>query len=211
MVLRWPFAALTGALMAIACSSGSTAYCPGLCPTESIFPTMTIDVAGGEASIASAEVASGPCARLLIHSAGEAGAPSGYAAAQITYNGPSDIPPLCVIKLTSLDGTTVVVATSVTATSNQSPCCPYGSCCQESSAILLHHRVMFDQPVQTISFPGTIDGGLDGGADDAAQNVPQAAESGGVDSAEAFDAGLLDAADESALDSETAIDASLDF
>jgi hypothetical protein len=142
---------------------------------------MTIEVAGGAASIASAEIANGPCARLLIHSAVEAGAPAGYAAAQITYNGPFDIPPLCVIKLTSLDGATVVVATSVTATSSQSPCCPYGSCCQESSAISLHHRVVFDQPVQTISFPGTIDGGLDSGTD------------------------------ESALDGETAIDASLDF
>jgi hypothetical protein len=211
MHLRWPFAALTGALLALACSSGSTAYCPGLCPIESIFPTMTIEVAGGAASIASAEVTSGPCAHLLIHSAGEDGAPSGYAAAQITYNGPFDIPPLCVIKLTSLDGATVVVATSVTATSSQSPCCPYGSCCQESSAISLHHHIVFDQPVQTISFPGMIDGGVDGGADAAAQDVPQAAESGGVDSAEAIDAGQFDAADESALDGETAIDASLDF
>jgi len=211
MVFRWPFAALTGALLALACSSGTTTYCPGLCPAEDTFPTMTIEVAGGAASIASVEVANGPCAHLLIHSEGEAGAPSGYAAAQITYNGPSDIPPLCVIKVTSLDGATVIVATSVTATSNESPCCPYGSCCQESSAISLHHHVVFDQPVQTISFPGTFDGGVDGSADDVAQDVPQAAESGGLDSGEAIDAGPFDAADESALAGATAIDASLDF
>jgi hypothetical protein len=115
-----------------------------------------------------------------------------------------------VIKLTSLDGATVIVATSVTATSNQNPCCPYGSCCQESTAISLHHHVVFDQPVQTISFPGTIDGGLDGGLADTVQDIPQGAtEVGGVDLAE--DSIAVEASDESALDGESPVDASLDI
>jgi len=172
---------------------------------------MTIEVAGGTAAIAGAEVTSGPCSHLLVHSATEAGATMGYAAAQITYNGPSDIPSLCLIKLTSLDGETVVVTTSVTATSDQQPCCPVGSCCPQTSAISLHHHVVFDQPVQTISFPGAIDGGLDGGPADTVQDVPQATESGGVDLANAIEAGPVDAADESALDGEEPIDATLDI
>jgi hypothetical protein len=172
---------------------------------------MTIEVAGGAASVAHAEVISGPCARLLFHSAGEAGAPTGYAAIQVTYNGPSDIPPLCLIQLTSLDGETIVVTTSATATSYQQPCCPYGSCCATTSAMSLHRRVVFDQPVQTVSFPGTIDGGVDGGGADNVQDVPQGAESGSVDLAEEIEVGPVDAADESALDGGTTIDASLDL
>ena len=70
---------------------------------------------------------------------------------------------------------------------------------------------MFDQPVQTISFPGTIDGGLDGGPADTVQDVPQATESGSVDLANAIEAGPVDAADESALDGGTTIDATLDI
>lgn len=172
---------------------------------------MTIEVAGGDAAITSAEVISGPCSHLLVHSATEAGATMGYAAAQVTYNGPSDIPPLCLIKLTSLDGETIVVTTSVTATSYQQPCCPVGSCCAKTSAISLHHHVVFDQPVLTILFPGTIGGGLDGGAADTVQDVPQAMETSGIDLAESIDAGPVDAADESALDAESPIDASLDI
>lgn len=170
---------------------------------------MTIEVAGGTAAIAGAEVTSGPCSHLLVHSATEAGATMGYAAAQITYNGPSDIPPLCLVKLTSLDGETIVATTSVTATSDPQPCCPVGSCCAQTSAISLHHHVVFDQPVLTISFPGAIDGGLGGGAADTIRDVPQAMESGSVDLAEDTPNAPVDASDQNALDGGTTVDASL--
>ena len=186
MYLRWQFAVLTGVfLFAVACNNDSEP-CPGLCPVESTFPTMTIEVAGGAAIIASTEIISGPCARLLVHSAGEAGTQTGYAAAQITYNGPADIPPLCLVKLTSLFGGATVVTASVAASTYQQPCCPIGSCCPQASAITLHHRVVFDQPVQTISFllpPGP---NLDGGDLDTALD----AEGGTLDAG--LDAGALD-------------------
>jgi hypothetical protein len=172
---------------------------------------MTIEVADGAASIAHAEVISGPCSRLLFHSAVEAGPPIGYATVQVTYNGPSDIPPLCLIQLTSLDGETVVVTASASASSYQQTCCPTGSCCLQSSAISLHHRVVFDQAVQTVSFPGLIDGGVvDGGEADTAQDVPQTTDSDSVDLAEGIEAGSVDAADEDALDGGTNIDVSID-
>lgn len=168
MCMRWPFAVLTGVSFFTAACGSNSGYCPGLCPVESTFPTMTIEVDGGMATIASAEIVSGPCSRLLVHSAGEAGAPTGYAAAQITYNGPSDTPPLCLIKLTSLFGDTAVVTASLSATSYQQPCCPFGSCCAKTSATTLHHRVVFDQPMQTVSFPIPPATQLDGGVEDAA-------------------------------------------
>ena len=146
-----------------ACSKSSNGDCPGLCPAGSTSPTMTIEVAGGAASIASAKVISGPCFHLLVHSDSEAGAPTRYAAAQVTYNGPADIPPLCLIQLTSVAGDTQVVTATVTATSDQQPCCPLGSCCPSESAITIHRHVVFDQPVQTIAFPTLIGPGLDGG------------------------------------------------
>ena len=186
MYLRWTFAVLIGVSFFTAGCGGNSGYCPVLCPVESTFPTMTIEVAGGAAIIASTEIISGPCARLLVHSAGEAGTQTGYAAAQITYNGPIDIPPLCLIKLTSLFGDTTVVTASVTASSDEQPCCPYGSCCAKATAITLHHRVVFDLPVQTISFPIPPGPSLDGGELDAAMD----AESSAVDAG--LDAGALD-------------------
>ena len=208
MCLHWRFALLTGVLFAAGCSSSG--YCPGLCPAESIYPTMTIEVAGGAASVASAKIISGPCAHLLVHSSGEAGVTTGYAAVQVTYNGPSDIPPLCLVELTSLEGETVVVTTSVTASGYEQPCCPYGSCCPKSSAISLHHHVVFDQPTQTISFPGTPDGGRDDGTGDLAQDVPQATEVETIDLADEIDGGAVDAADEDAVDAGMPIDVPID-
>ena len=144
---------------------------------------MTIEVDGGAATIASAEVVSGPCSHLLVHSAGEAGAPTSYAAAQITYNGPSDIPPLCLIKLTSLFGDTSMVAASVTATSYDQSCCPYGSCCAKTSATTLHHRIVFDQPVQSVSFPIPPAPRLDGGVEDAALDAQESPIDANLESA----------------------------
>jgi len=146
---------------------------------------MNIEVDGGTAAIASVEIVDGPCSPLLTHSAGEAGAQASYAAAQITYNGPSDTPSPCRIKLTSLDGQTVVVTAKVMATSYEQPCCPYGSCCAQTSATTTHHRVAFDQPAQTISFPSPPDQDLDGGAVDAALDAEGSAiDAGDRDRAE---------------------------
>jgi hypothetical protein len=167
MGLRLRFVLLAGAVATVNCSNGSN-DCPGLCPVETIHPTMTIQVDGGVAAVASAKVVSGPCSHLLVHSAGEAGASASYAAVEVTYNGAVDIPPLCLVELTSLDGQTVVVTTSVTVSTSQLPCCPHGSCCSKSSVVSLHHQVVFDQPVQSISFPPAPDQGLDGGAAGAA-------------------------------------------
>ena len=177
---------LTGTLTTVGCD-GSDKYCPGLCPIDSIHPTMTIEVADDVSALTRAEIVSDPCSRLLLHSAGEAGMPTGYAAVQITYNGPVDIPPLCLVELTSLDGQTVVVTTSVTVSQYEQPCCPGGGCCPKTSAVSLHKQVVFDQPVQTVGFP--IPPGLDGGATDAA--LDEAAESAadaeqGLDLAGAF-------------------------
>lgn len=186
MYLRWRFAVLTGVFSFTAACGNNSEPCPGLCPVDSTFPTLTIEVAGGAAVIASTEIISGPCARLLVHSAGEAGTQTGYAAAQITYNGPTDIPPLCLIQLTSLYGDTTVVTASVTVSSYQQPCCPYASCCPQTSAITLHHRVVFDQPVQTISFPIPPGPSLDGGDLDAALDTEGSTSEAGLD------AGALD-------------------
>jgi hypothetical protein len=191
MHLRWPSVVLIGVFFFTAACGNDSGYCPGLCPVDRTFPTMTIEVAGGAATIASSEIVSGPCTRLLVHSAGEAGAPAGYAAAQITYNGPSDIPPLCLVKLTSLYGDTSVVTASVSATSYEQPCCPYGSCCPKASAITQHLRVVFDQPVQTVSFPippsPQLDGGVEDTALDAAGTAINADLESGVDSGQVLD------------------------
>jgi hypothetical protein len=204
MHLRWRFASLAAVLFAAGCNSNG--YCPGLCPMEDVYPTMTIEVADGTASIANARVASGPCAHLLVQSAGEAGATTGYAAVQVTYSGPSDHPPLCLIELTSQDGETVVVTASVSATSYQKPCCPYGSCCPKASAISLHDHVVFDQPVQTISFPGPPDGGMKGDAASATQAV----DGETVDSTGEIDGGAIDAAETDIVDAATPVDVPID-
>lgn len=195
---------LAGAIAAVGCSSSSSNDCPGLCPVESIHPTMTIQVDqvdGGTAAVASAQVVSGPCAHLLVRSAGEAGVATGYAAVQVTYNGSVDVPPLCLVELTSLDGQTVIVTTSVTASTFQQPCCPNGSCCSKSSAASLHHQVVFDQPVQTISFPTPPNQGLDGGGPDAALDaVGNTIGAGDLDSAKDIPE---DAAEDATIDGAT--------
>ena len=168
---------------------------------------MAIEVDGGTAAIASAEIISGPCSRLLTHSAGEAGAQSSYAAVQITYNGPSDTPPQCLIKLTSIAGETVVVTASATASGYAQSCCPYGSCCAQTNDIPVHHRVVFDPPAQTISFPSAQN--LDGGSVDSAEDMPQTVDSAATDLADEIDGGAVEATDESTLDGALAIDAPL--
>ena len=168
MVLRWRLATFSCVLLATACGDKG-GYCPGLCPTDSTFPTRTIEVDDGSATIASAEVVGGPCSHLLLRSEGEAGAPTGYAAAQITYYGPAENPATCQVKLTSLFGDTSVVTMRAIATSYEAACCPLGSCCVQTSAITIHKRVVFDQPAQTISFPTP---SVDGGAVDAASDAP---------------------------------------
>ncbi len=176
---------------------------------------MTIEVDqgdGGTAVVASAQVVSGPCSRLLVGSAGEAGAATAYTAVQVTYNGSVDVPPLCLVELTSLDGQTVIVTTSVTVSTFQQPCCPYGSCCSKSSAVSLHHQVVFDQPVQTISLPPPPNQGLDGGAVDAALGAGEnTLDAGGLDSDEdvpenAVEDATPDEAEPSPADAEQAFD-----
>jgi hypothetical protein len=153
---------------------------------------MRIEVAGGAATIASAEILSGPCARLLVSSEGEAGAPKGYAAAQVTYNGPIDVSSPCVVKLTSLFGDTAVVTAALTAGNYQQACCPVGTCCPQASAITNHHQVVFDQPVQTISFPIPPGPNLDGGGGDGGGELDAVldVESSSVDAG--LDASALD-------------------
>jgi hypothetical protein len=143
---------------------------------------MTIEVEDGTASIASAEVVSGPCARLLIHSAGEAGVPTGYAAVQVTYNGSTSIAPLCLVEVTSLRGDTTTVTTNLTISHSEHPCCPAGSCCSETSAISLHTSVTFTETVHTVAFPAPPDGGPN--EEDAAQTI----EDGALDNASEIDA-----------------------
>jgi len=186
MFLRCSFALLTAVFFFTTACGSKSDHCPGLCPPDSTFPTMAIEVTGGAATIASAEIMSGACARLMVRSEGEAGAPKGYAAAQVTYNGTIDVPAPCLIKLTSLFGDTAVVTASLTASGYQQACCPVGSCCPQASAIMLHARVVFDQPVQTISFPIPPGPSLDGGELDAALD----AESNSVDAG--LDASALD-------------------
>ena len=199
---------MTSALVAAACSS-SGGYCPGLCPAESTFPTMTIEVDGGTASIASARIVSGPCSYLLIHSEGEAGAQHSYAAAQITYTGPSDTPPLCRIGLTSVYGNSAEVTASLSATSQEEPCCPYGSCCAKNGATPLHRIVAFDWPTQTISFP--VPPGLDGGIADAILDIEgtpvDAADDSAADVPEnAVEDVPLDGASQSTIDADRVLD-----
>jgi hypothetical protein len=212
MFPRWHLAPLLGGLLAAGCSSSSSSYCPGLCPTESIHPTMTIKVEDGTASIASAEVVSGPCARLLIHSAGEAGVSTGYAAVQVTYNGSTSPPtPLCLVEVTSIKGDTTVVTTQPpTISTDKQPCCPTGSCCSETSAISLHPHVTYDQPVVTVSFPAPPDGGSND--EDAAQTLDNAATDGEseIDAAREIDAESIDAAEVDTAEDSLLLDGLLD-
>ena len=156
---------------------------------------MTIEVEGGSATLAGAQMVSGPCSYLLTHSAGEAGAQKTYAAIQLTYNGSADTPVPCQILLTSLYGDTAEVTATLTGTSYQQPCCPSGSCCAE--AIALHHRVVFNLATQTVSFP--VPPALDGGMEDAALDTGQSPIDADVDVA-------MDAAIDAAIDAKQDID-----
>jgi hypothetical protein len=127
---------------------------------------MTIETSDSAASIASAEVVSGPCAHLLIHSAGLDGAAPSYGAVQVTYNGSATIPPLCLVEVDSIFGEKVVVTTQITSRSYQQTCCLYGSCCLQANAISQHYSVTFDQAVQTVTFSPP-DGGQPVDADSA--------------------------------------------
>ena len=226
MYLRWNFVLLTGLFFATSCGSSSD-DCPGLCPTDSIHPTMTIEVEDGTASVASARIVSGPCAHLLIRSNGEAGPATGYAAVQITYNGSVDPPPpLCMVDVTSLNGDTVRVQMQVTMNSYEQPCCPFGSCCPKTNVISHHNRVVFDEPAPTIIFPTPSDGGggdLPQGTNDSSVvneangtdsgTMDASDETGGgfVDKGNEVDGGFIDASAEEAQDAGVLVDAVVDI
>lgn len=154
------------AAVTLGCGKSSD-NCPGLCPDDSSPPTMTITTADGAASIASAKVANGPCTVLLLHSAGEAGLPQSYGEVQVTYAGPLDNPPLCVIALTSTWGQVEDKVAQVTSSASSITCCPYGTCCPPSDASLLHYRVVFKVSSDTVTFQPAPDGGAATDAADA--------------------------------------------
>jgi hypothetical protein len=189
MCLRRYFLLLLGILTATTCGD-SKGNCPGLCSVENVFPTMTIETADGMASIAKAQVVSGPCAHLLTRSAGEAGVPTGYAAVQVTYNGSTSIPPLCLVELTSLLGETTVVTTQVTISQYQQRCCPSGSCCDESNERALHYNVAFTPSLQTVTFSMVSDAGIDTQSLDTTDPF----ETAPLDATEPFDSSTLDVA-----------------
>ncbi len=191
-----PLRFLCALAMAITClavgcgGGGGSGSCPGMCPDEPWPPTMTITTADGTASIASATVANGPCAVLSFASAGEAGAPTSYAAVRVSYAGPRTIPPpMCVIELTSVAGGAVDLGVHVTSSADQQLCCPYQSCCPGADAATVIYRVVFDPVTVTVSFPPSPDGGgADAGAGDGADGadgadapnvVPEAADGQG--------------------------------
>ena len=165
MVRVWRVAIFTAALLLAAGCGGGDSYCPGRCTVDTTHPTMTIEVAGGAALLASARIVGGPCSSLLVRSSGEAGAPTGYAAVQVTYNGTTTSPlPLCLIEVTSLDGQVTDVTAEATATSLQQACCPTQACCAKNQAVTIHHAVAFTKPVQTVTFEPVDGGALDAGA-----------------------------------------------
>jgi hypothetical protein len=198
---------LTTLLLLWGCGKSNNDNCPGLCPDETVMPTMTISTGDGSASIASAKIVGGPCAYLLIHSAGEVGAPTTYAAVQVTYNGPRDIPPMCIVELTSRSGQVETIAPQVKSREDQTNCCPYGTCCSQDGAVTAkRYHLEFDPATQTVSFPPAPDGGFVSDAADDRQDAPAAEEAhdslavdtsgfdlGGVDSE--IDGATVDVAD----------------
>ena len=155
----------TAALMVAAGCGRSESYCPGRCAVDSTHPMMTIEVAGGAALLASAKIVGGPCSHLLVHSSGEAGVPTGYAAVQVTYNGTTTSPlPLCLIEVTSLDGQVTDVTAEAMATYSEQACCPAQTCCAKAQAVTIHHAVAFKQDVQTVAFAPIDAGPLDANA-----------------------------------------------
>jgi hypothetical protein len=207
---------VTAMLLGLGCSKNND-YCPGTCPLDTVFPSMTIQTFDGAASIARAKIVSGPCSHLLVHSSGEAGVQTGYAAVQVTYNGPVSIPPLCLVEVTSLAGESIVVTTSVTSSSYTQACCPYGTCCLKDNAISTHHRVVFDQPTQTVTFSASYDGGVDDAATDGPgssdAHARDEAQASGIDSLSVTDASMetstVDASD--VIDSKVTLDESVDL
>jgi hypothetical protein len=180
---------------------GSKDSCPGQCAIDAVSPSMTIETADGRATIAKASIVSGPCSHLLVRSEGEAGMQTGYAAVRITYHGSTSIPPLCLVEVTSLAGESAVVTTSVTATSYTQPCCPTGSCCPRATEVGLHHRVTFDQAVQTVAFDPAFDGGAPDAGEDAHASgdgpehpvdVSDGIDEGGLDGSPAWDGASVD-------------------
>jgi hypothetical protein len=163
---------LAASWLALGCSKNADDNCPGLCPDETLAPTMTISTADGAASIARAKVVSGPCTQVLRRSEGEVGEPTGYASVQVIYGSgsaqlpqSSDVPPLCIVTLTSLWGDVESLSVGVKVVPFEKACCPYGTCCPKTEdALTRRYHVEFAQPTQTISFQP----GPDAGASDTA-------------------------------------------
>jgi hypothetical protein len=184
---------LAATIFVVGCDK-SEDNCPGQCADESVLPSMTIVTVDGAASIASANVLSGPCTKLLSHSEGEVGVPTGYAAVQVIYDPTSatlaqsgGTPPMCIIELKSLWGDVEAVSTQVTAKPYQKACCPYGTCCPKTQdALTQRYHLDFDQPTQIVSFlPGP-----DGGAPDAADAAQTPVDAETIDSSAIDTAGV---------------------
>jgi hypothetical protein len=163
MELRRCIYVLTGILLTAAC--GSSENCPGVCPLDDVNPRMIIATSDGAAIIANARVVSGPCVHLLLHSAGEAGTPTGYSEVQVTYNGSTSIPPLCLVEVTSLFGESTVITTSVAVNRSRQLCCLKGSCCPKTGEGKEHVQVEFTQSRQTVAF-AIPDSGVDSESSD---------------------------------------------
>ena len=173
--LRLPSVLAMAAIWLTAGCGSKGGGCPGMCPDEPWPPTMTITTADGTASIASATVANGPCAVLLFESAGEVGVPESYAAVRVSYSGPRDIPPICVIELTSVSGGIEDLGVHITSSASQEICCPYGACCPDTDAATVLYHVVFDPAAVTVSFPPAPDGGTADDGADASTGAPEVA------------------------------------
>jgi hypothetical protein len=185
MFPRWLSVPLTTLLLLGGCGKSNNDNCPGLCPDETLMPTMTISTADGSATIASAKIVGGPCTYLLLHSAGEVGVPTSYAAVRVTYHGPRDIPPLCIIELTSQWGQVEAIAPQVKSRAYQQPCCPYGTCCPKADALpSQRYHLEFEPTTETVAFPPAPDGGFIRDAGDALEDAPNPG-----DAPEALDTG----------------------
>lgn len=189
--------------LALGCSKNED-YCPGLCSDETGMPSMTISSADGAASIASAKVVSGPCTAMVLHSEGEVGVPTSYAQVQVIYSWPTDVPPLCIVEVTSRFGQIESVALQVKSRAYTPVCCPYGTCCPKTEdALAQRYHMEFDPKTQTVSFPPPPDGGADHDAADAmdapsrddAQELDASSIDAGVIDGSARDAGTADADD----------------
>jgi hypothetical protein len=190
MFLRRMILPLTATWIALGCGK-SDDNCPGLCPNEAVLPTMTISTADGAASIASAHVLGGPCTAMVLRSAGEAGVPTSYAQVQVTYDGPRDLPPLCIVEIKSRYGQIEAIAPQVKSQPYTTTCCPYGTCCPKTNdALTQRYHLEFDPPTQTVSFPPPPDGGA---GDDAADAADVAAEAGTRDASLDLDRASVDA------------------